>query len=325
MLQIPVEQIIEKIKEKTNLPNELIEERILQKMEQLSGLVSKEGAAYIVANEVGAKILAEQSGRLQIKNILNGMRSVELLCKITRVFELREFNTGSRNGKVLSLTAEDETGNVRIVLWNEKAENSKNLKEGDVIKISNGYVKENNGRKEVHMNDRSKIEINPEGETLSIPRKEIIRKKINELKENDDGVEITAAVVNVFDPRFFEVCSTCGKKFTNNDGDMICDKHGKVEGDFSYVMNAILDDGTETVRGVFFRNQIERALEMSHAEILGYKDDPLKLNELKNKLIGEQLNIVGKVNKNPMFDRLEFIAQLVNKTNPEEEIKKLEK
>jgi len=47
---------------------------------------------------------------------------------------------------------------------------------------------------------------------------------------------------------------------------------------------------------------------------------------MKNELIGNMVKLVGRVNKNEMFDRLEFVSGLVyTDVNPEDEIKRLEK
>ena len=87
MIKVPLADIITKIKEETKLSDEDIGKRIDEKLEQLSGLVSKEGAAHIIANELGIKVLEHVAGRLQIKNILAGMRDVETVGKVMRVFE----------------------------------------------------------------------------------------------------------------------------------------------------------------------------------------------------------------------------------------------
>ena len=76
MMKIPYEEIILKINENTKMTTAEIEDRIDKKLRQLSGLISKEGAAHIVANELGVKIFEPLSGKLQIKNILSGMRDV---------------------------------------------------------------------------------------------------------------------------------------------------------------------------------------------------------------------------------------------------------
>src|SRR3989338_8932513 len=113
MIKIPYEEIVLKINE-----------RIEKKMKQLSGLISKEGAAHIVANELGAKIFEQLSGRLQIKNILTGMRDVETVGKVLQVGDTREFMRGDALSKVASILIGDETGTIRAVLWGSQADNA---------------------------------------------------------------------------------------------------------------------------------------------------------------------------------------------------------
>ena len=89
MIKIPYEEIVLKINEKSKMPVSEIDERVEKKLKQLSGLISKEGAAHIVANELGIKIFEPLSGKLQIKNILNGMRDVETVGKVLQVSDTR--------------------------------------------------------------------------------------------------------------------------------------------------------------------------------------------------------------------------------------------
>lgn len=327
MIKMPLNNIVDKITEKANISKSEIDVKIDQKLKQLSGLISKEGAAHIVANELGVKLFEQVSGKLQIKNILAGMRDVETVGKVQQIFEARNFVTkDNREGKVGSLVIADETGSIRVVCWGSQADNIANLKENDVVKIISGYVRENTGRKEVHMNDRGKIVINPPDETVGeVKSYSANRKEIKELNENDDNIEILGTVVQVFEPRFFEVCPECGKRARQNEEGFFCEKHNKVEPAYSYVLNSILDDGSDTIRAVFFRNQALRLLGKTEEEMLKYKDEPEKFNELKTEMLGNFVKLVGRVTKNTMFDRIEFMANLVyTDVDPKKEKEKLE-
>src|SRR3989344_1841653 len=121
MLKIPYEEIILKINEKTKMTTAELDDRVDKKLKQLSGLISKEGAAHIVANELGVKIFEPLSGKLQIKNILNGMRDVETVGKVLQVFDMKEFVSAKGAGKVASLEIGDETGTIRVVMWGTQA------------------------------------------------------------------------------------------------------------------------------------------------------------------------------------------------------------
>jgi replication factor A1 len=331
MIQIPYGDIIAKIKEKTSLGEEELDSRVKKKLEQLSGLISKEGAAHIVANELGVKIFEKLSGKLKIKDILAGMRDVETTGKVTQVFEVREFNSNGRQGKVGNLVIGDETGSIRVVCWGNQADIIKNLSQNNIVKIVSGYVRENQGRKEVHLNDRSKLIINPAGESIGEVasvggRIDAKRLKISELSEGNDNTELLGTIVNVFEPKFFEVCPTCNKRARQRENLYVCETHGAVTPDYSYVLNFFLDDGSDNIRVVCFRNQAERLLSMNKEQMLQFKDTPIAFEEVKNTLLGNMVKIVGRVTKNTMFDRLEFISQLVYiNPNPEEELQRLQK
>ena len=59
MIKIPYDTIIEKIMEHSKLTLEEVNSKIKAKTEQLAGLISKEGAAHIIANELGVKLFEE--------------------------------------------------------------------------------------------------------------------------------------------------------------------------------------------------------------------------------------------------------------------------
>ena len=177
------------------------------------------------------------------------------------------------------------------------------------------------------MNDRSKVIPNPEGETIGEVKEFAAseRKQINVLTEGMENIEILGTIIQAFEPRFFEVCPQCGKR-TRPEGDVYpCSVHGNITPDYSYVMNAFVDDGSENIRCVFFKNQVERLLGKTQPEILLYKEDLQAFDAIKTQLLGNIIKLVGRVTKNQMFDRLEFVTQLVfTDPDPKEELKKME-
>jgi len=331
MIQMPYEDVVAKIMEKSGLSDSDIEGKIKQKLDQLSGLISKEGAAHIIANELGIKLFEQVSGKLQIKNILAGMRDVDTKGKVMQVFEVREFIREESVGHVGSFIIGDETGTIRVVCWGEKAKAVNEIKQDDIVKVVSAYVRENSGRKEIHLNDRSKLLLNPPGETVGevkagMQQAEAARKSIAELQENDQNVELLGTVVQIFDPRFFEVCPQCGKRAMMKDNAYYCQQHDVIDPKFSYVFNVSLDDGTGNIRCAFFRNQADRLTGKTSEQMLEYRQSPEKFEEVKNELLGNIIKIAGKTRKNQMFDRLEFNAQFVDPNpDPKKELDKLSK
>jgi len=326
MIKIPYEEIILKINESTKMNSSEIEERVEKKMKQLSGLISKEGAAHIVANELGVKIFEPMSGKLQVKNIIKGMRDVETIGKVVQVYEIREFMTESRAGKVASMIIGDETATIRVVMWGAQADVSANLGQGTIVKIIGGYTRENNGRLELHLNDRSQLIVNPKGEIVKdVVSKQGTRKSIKDLNETDNEAELLGTIVQAFDLRFYEVCPKCSKRARPSVDLFVCAEHGNVIPAYSYVFNVVLDDGTETIRCVFFRNQVERLLNKTQEQLLNFRNNPAEFEAAKNELLGTIVKLNGRPNKNSMFNRLEFVANSVDTNpSPEEEIKRLQ-
>jgi len=326
MINIPFEQIVERIKKEADISESEINGKIDQKMKQLSGLISKEGAAHIVANELGIKLFDSFTGKLQIKNILAGLRNVETVGKVLQTYELREFTTNERKGKVASLVIGDETGTIRVVMWGDQADNIKNINKDMMLKIVGGYVRDNKGGIELHLNERSQLILNPPGESINIVKQNVAeRKEISKLTESDNNAEILGTIVQIFDPRFFPIDPESGRKVTENEGAYYLNDKVIENPDYSYVLNLIVDDGTDNMRAVFFRDTMEKLINCNKEKILGYKDNPETFEQVKSDLLGTLVKINGRVKKNLFFDKLEIVANDVSlNPNPEEEIKRLD-
>jgi hypothetical protein len=324
MIKIPLVKIIEQVKKEKNISEQEINAKIDNKLKELSGLISREGAAHIIANELGVNLYKELTGKVKISSVLAGMREIETVGKVQRIFETREFDTGQRKGSVANIIIADETGTARVVMWNDQTKNTANLKENDIVKITNAYAKDNHGRVELHLNDKSQFILNPEGEKIGeVKEYSSQRKEIKDVQDGDQNIEILGTIVQAFDPRYFELCPTCGKRaIIKGENEFVCEEHGVVSQVYSYVMNFILDDGTENIRCVAFRRQADRLLNRDITEIRGNQPE---IEKIKIELLGKMVKLIGKASKNQMFDRLEFTTQLVfPDPDPGEELKRLE-
>src|SRR3989344_1951973 len=256
MFGVSYQDIIKRINQETNISSEEIELKVKEKLSKMSDLVTKEGAAHIVAHELGVKIF-QPVGKLTIDKLIAGMNSVNLLCKVVKLFGVREFKTEKRQGKVANLLVGDETGIIKLVMWDTN----------QIKLIEDSQIKENNGFKEFHLGNRSQITINPENETLNVKevqlQQEFFKKQIKDLGDNDVNVSVFGTITQIFEPRFYEACPECNKKVRLYDGKFICDAHGSVQEKLVPILNFIFDDGTESIRTTAFRNQAEQIIEKS--------------------------------------------------------------
>ncbi len=308
------DRIVEKISKKSGLEKEEIERRIEAKRAKLSGLISKDGAAQIVAAELG---ISFDNEKLKLEELLPGMRKVNTRGKITGISPVRTFKTKKGDdGKVANLFIADETSNIKVVLWDTNhvalIETGK-ITEGIVVEILNGSMREN----EIHLGSFSELKIT--AETIdSVNIDKIFRvRNISELK-NSDSAKVRAFIVQTFDPKFFYVCPNCRKKVIPEGNAFVCAEHGKVSGEKRALSNVIIDDGTETIRAVAFHDNLAK-LGLTSFE------NPEELFIQRENLLGKEMLFSGNVRSNKMFNTPEFIIEGAEEINADALISELEK
>lgn len=202
-----LDELVKKIAEEGGLEDNEIRERVERKRKELGGLVTPEGAAHIVANEVGINLfeVVSRTPALKIENIIPEMSSVDLVAKVVRIYPPREFEKkDSSKGRVCSTILGDETGTIRAVFWEKDVAliEGGNIKEDDVLQIKDGYTKESiNGEAEIHIGSRTKVVPNPKGVKDIVLQEE---KKISELGEGMSSVDVLCKVMRIYGVREFE-------------------------------------------------------------------------------------------------------------------------
>jgi len=330
--QLTYEQIIEKIKKEKGLSEHEINSRVNEKLSKLSDLISKQGAVHIIANELGISVFEDYSGKdFKIEELTEGMRNISFYCKLLKIDAIRSFNKNGRAGRVANLFVGDDTQAIRVVIWDEPIIDnlSKGLiPSGSVLHVVGGGIRQNNGAKEVHLGKGGKLELNPRDisfkNVVEMQQRQVINKKIVELMENDVGVGISGTVVQVFEPRFYESCGNCPKKVEIRDGKSFCQTHGFVQGELVPILNMYFDDGTDNIRATCFRENAAKVLGLSIDDVKLLKDDINAFDRIKNDVAGKQFTFIGKVQKNEMFGRKEFVVNEVQQVDPVIMIKEIE-
>jgi len=291
--------LVDKIAKQSGVDRGEIERKIEGKRAKLSGLISKEGAAQIIAAELGVSF---ENQRSTINEIMSGMKKVRIVGKIIQIFPVREFNKNGKSGKVCNLIVADETGNTKVVLWDTNHISlieQERFHVGDVIEVFNASAREG----EVHLNSFS--EIKPSDETIDkvVMEKKILDKKLIECRIGD-RVQSRSFIVQIFDPTSFHVCPQCKKRATFENGVGKCVEHGDVEAEQRALVNLVLDDGSDNLRAVVFHDKLSE---------LGvtFPLQPEDFASIKKDLLGKEMIFQGDVRSNKLFQTPEFIIQQI--------------
>jgi len=311
MLQGNYEQIIKLIAESSNLPIEEIERRIEAKRAKLSGLISKEGAAQIIASELG---ISFDKQKLKISNLLSGMRRVNVVGKVIRINKIVEYNKNGRSGKIASFMIADDTGNIRVVLWDVNHirlfENNE-VREGDVLEISNGDMRNS----ELHLGGFADLKLSSIV-MENVQTKQVVQHKTIEKMQMNDNILSRAFVVQIFGPTFYLVCPECNKKVSEA-GE--CLTHGKVIPKKNAILTLIVDDGTSSIRAVLFSEQIKKMIGSSELP------DSDAFMTKRNELMGKEIILEGNVRKNKLSENLEIFVNDISDIDIDKLIEELEK
>jgi replication factor A1 len=114
-----------------DLTYEEFEEQVEQKVDEMNGLVDKDAAAVLIADGLS-------SGEVQdIDEIDAEMDEVRFFAKVLSIGDLNTFSRDDGpDGTVCNIDVGDETGQIRVALWDEMAEDAVDILEvGDVLEV----------------------------------------------------------------------------------------------------------------------------------------------------------------------------------------------
>ncbi len=209
--------IVEKLVEH-GLTNEEIESKIKDKQEEYGGLLTDAGAAYAIAKELNVEVgLGEPVHEpIKIKDIKADLEGVDIEGEVTQVFPVKNWKNEKRSGKVGSVIVKDDTGEIRLTLWNADCDLIENgeIQRGAKIKVENSSSNERNGLVQLSMGYRGEINILEKG----IPK----LTKLSEIEEGMNDVNFAARVERIYPLTEFQKKDGVGK-----------------------VMSMVVSDGTE--------------------------------------------------------------------------------
>jgi|TARA_B100000315_G_scaffold99452_1_gene91519 replication factor A1 len=128
---------------------------------------------------------------MAIKDLKIRQGNVDVVVDIVDVGDVREFEKFGRQGRVATAVAKDESGDIKLTLWNEQIDQ---VKSGDKVHITNGYVSEWQGEPQLTTGKMGKLEIVGESkevkeEMTSPPDEEKDKNIYEESKKRLEDVE----------------------------------------------------------------------------------------------------------------------------------------
>lgn len=82
--------------------------------------------------------------------------NVDVIAEVTDKDSIREFEKFGKTGKVCNATIKDESGSIKLTLWNEQIDT---VNVGDKLHVTNGYVNEWQGEKQLTTGKFGKLEV----------------------------------------------------------------------------------------------------------------------------------------------------------------------
>jgi DNA/RNA endonuclease YhcR with UshA esterase domain len=315
MLKISVDAVIQKIRAETNLSIEEVQNQIKAKVKELEGLVSEEGAAFIIAAELGVQVMRDSvTVAHKIAELKSGAKDIEIVAMVDRIFRTIDYVKTGIAKQVSSLQISDETGSIRLVMWEDKARMAADLKRGQKLRVRGAQVKLNtrDNIPELHVGKYSTLII-----LQDAVRQSAKTMKLSELQAGEI-VSVLADVVQVREPKLYFVCPTCNKKVIPAPEGFLCPDHKKIIPKENIFCSYVLDDGTATIRAVAFGSTAEEFLGLKIEEIKA-ADAVELLERIQARLLGKTILIEGRVKENKNFSCLEIAAYSVNMApNPKE-------
>jgi replication factor A1 len=211
-------------------------QRVQEKIESMGGLCDESMAAMLVANELGFSDVGRDS--VKIEDITAESGPVNFIAKVVSIFDTKEFTRNDGTiGRVGNIIVGDETGKIRVTLWDNIADLIKTgkIEIGQTLQIG-GYAKQGYSGVEINIGNNGVLAESEEEVDVAANNQ-----KIKDIKDSMGDLNLTGKVLEISEIRTFQ----------------------RKDGNPGKVGNLLLGDNTGTVRVTLwddkteFLNQIE--------------------------------------------------------------------
>lgn len=205
-------------------------QRVQEKVESMGGLCDEPMAAMLVANELGFSDVGRDS--VKVENITAESGQINLLAKVVSVFDTKEFTRNDGTiGRVGNIIVGDETGKIKVTLWDNMADFIKagKIRIGQTLQIS-GYAKQGYSGVEVNIGNNGVLAESEEEIEVTASTQ-----KIKDIKDGMGDLNLTGKVLEISEIRTFQ----------------------RKDGNSGKVGNLLLGDDTGTIRVTLWDDKTE--------------------------------------------------------------------
>lgn len=250
----------------------------------------------------------------KLSELKGGIQSINVCGKLMRIFPIKEFSSGERQGKLCNFQFGDETALLKATAWNDRAEIICNFNEGDSIELINAYTKDGLSGVELNVGYRTIIKISSKKlpSVKEILKEHIQEKEINKLVDGEN-VLLNSTVKEIFPGKLhYLVCSKCGKKVSKENGATVCENCGEVNPSINAIMSLIVEDDTGEIKVTLFGEEAIKLMQKTKEEFeneMKNKTSEMVVEEIKETIIGKKISAYGYARENSFNGEREFIVK----------------
>jgi ssDNA-binding replication factor A large subunit len=217
---------------------------------------------------------------LNVSDIKPNMKNIILIGRIKEIYKTHSFNRkDGSEGKVGSFLLHDNSGDIRVVLWDDKTEILRNDKFdlNELVKIINGYARESKyNNPEIHIGNLGKIELSPKDvDYKKYPKITQETIKINEINLSLKSISVQGNVIRKTPINLFE----------------------KKDGSQGKVASLNLIDSTGTIRITFWNENVNKLKKVEKGSTIRVTNLNPRQSNINPKKIELYANLNTKINE----------------------------
>ena len=246
-----------------------------------------------------------------------------IIGRVIEVNDVREFDRDNGDtGFVRNIEIADDTGSIRVVLWDNDAKNEYEM--GQAIKLQNPRLSlDMDNRVEATVSGGTTMLEPSESELEKLPSQDelmeaiFVPKTIESLYEDDTNVHVTGTIQEVSpDKILLKRCPNCRENVDDSEDEYYCDNcgHSFDEPSYTLMIPTRIEDETGDISVTFFGKLAEELIGMDQEKIVSLVEDGYGIEDKLQDLVGVTIEIIANVS----FD--DYREE--NRLNPKKLLKK---